>query len=150
MLPARFYGSSGTSGLLDVFEELNRDLSRLAGRLFAPISEDEWVPYGVEISEDDKNVYVEVELPGVKSEDLDVTLEGGILTIRGEKREEHEDDKRQYHLRERRYSKFVRSFRLPATVDESKVSAELKDGVLHVTIEKRPEAQPRKIPVRGS
>ena len=149
MLPIRLVHPRNGWGLGGFFDEAERNVNRLANRLLGASWEPAWTPYGVEISEDEKNIYVEAELPGLQSKDVDVTLDNNILTIRGEKRDEQEDKNREYHLREARFCKFERSFHLPDTVDGQKVSANVKDGVLHVTLEKKPEARPKKIEVKG-
>ena len=95
-----------------------------------------------------KDAYVlKADLPGVKEEDLDVSLSGNMLTISGQKEEEHKEEGDQYYAMERTYGSFARSFSLPDTVDGEHVTAELKDGVLTVHAPKRPEAQPKKISV---
>jgi len=150
MLPVRVNRRRAeTTDLLDIFEEFQRDFDRLVRRFFGPVAETGWVPYGVDVWEDDDAVYVEAELPGVKPEDVDITLEGSILTIRGEKKDPRQGQTTDYHLRERRYGRFARSFQLPSTVDESKVTANLKDGVLTVRIEKKAEVRPRRIQVKA-
>ena len=105
-------------------------------------------PYGVDIREDGDRLVVEAEMPGFKKEDVDITLENQTLTISGERREEKKDQKEAgYLLNERRYSRFLRSFTLPPTVDEKSVQAKLENGVLTVTLNKREETKPRKITV---
>ena len=107
-------------------------------------------PYGVDVREDTDHIYFEVELPGFKKEDLDITLENQTLTIAAERREnrkEGDEKKGDWLLHERRYSKFLRSFTLPATVSDQKVDARLADGVLMITLDKREETKPRKIQV---
>ena len=104
--------------------------------------------YKVDVREDDDHVYVEAELPGMTKDDIDITLENGVMTISGEKKLEHEEKKENYYLSERRYGSFSRSFQIPSVVDESKVEATLKDGVLHVTLNKREEVKPKRIEVK--
>ena len=109
-------------------------------------------PYGVDVREDGDHLVVEAELPGFKKEDVDITLENQTLTIVAQKKMEKSgqpDEKQQqaYLLRERRYTRFQRSFTLPDTVDEQTVDAKLNDGVLTITLNKRPETKPRKIQV---
>ena len=104
-------------------------------------------PYGVDIREDGDSLVVEAELPGFKKEEVDITLENQTLTISAERKEEHkEEQKGEYLLNERRYSRFLRSFTLP-TVDEKSVQAKLEDGALTVALNKREETKPRKIAV---
>jgi HSP20 family protein len=136
------------TGVLDVLDRFHRDLSGLTQSLYGDGAE-MWQPAGLEVWEDDQNVYVEAELPGVRAEDVDVTLEGSVLTIRGQKKEKREQKQVQYHYRQRRYGQFMQQFQLPSTVDGSKVTADLHDGILRVQIEKRPEVKPRKVEIKA-
>ena len=107
-------------------------------------------PYGVDIREDQDHFYVEAELPGFKKEEVDITLENQTLTIAAERRSENKQGngtKGDLLLHERRYTRFLRSFTLPPTVNEQSVSAKLNDGVLTVTLNKREETKPRRINV---
>ena len=104
--------------------------------------------YRVDVREDNDHVFVEAELPGMTKDDIDITLENGVMTISGEKKLEQEEKKENFYVAERRYGKFSRSFQLPSVVDESKVEATLKDGVLHITLNKREEVKPRRIEVK--
>jgi HSP20 family protein len=137
------------NGVLDVLDRFHRDLSGLAQDAYAE-GQDMWQPGGLEVWEDEHNIYVEAELPGVKAEDVDVTLEGGTLTIRGQKKQASDQKNAQYHYRQRRYGQFMQQFTLPTTVDSSKVTAKITDGILRVQVEKRPEVKPRKIDVKAS
>jgi len=94
----------------------------------------------IDVKETDTEMVVEAELPGAEEKDVNVTLRDGILTIKGEKKSEREEKKQDYHLTERSYGSFERSFRLPDTIDDSKISANFDKGVLKVTLPKRPEA----------
>jgi HSP20 family protein len=87
------------------------------------------------------------DVPGVKENDLDLSVTGNVLTISGRREEEQREEGEQYHALERTYGQFTRSFSLPEGVDTSNVKAELKDGVLTVQLGKRPEVQPRKIAI---
>jgi HSP20 family protein len=107
-------------------------------------------PYGVDIREDADHFYVEAELPGFKKEEVDITLENQTLTIAAERREEAKQGngkKGELLLHERRYSRFLRSFTLPPTVNEQSVNAKMNDGVLTITLNKREETKPRRIQV---
>ena len=106
-------------------------------------------PYAVDVREDADHIYVEAELPGFKKEDVDITLENQTLTIAAERKSEEkkQGDKGELLLHERRYSRFLRSFTLPPTVDEQSVNAKLNDGVLTITLNKREESKPRKVTV---
>lgn len=102
----------------------------------------------VEISETDDSLKVEVELPGMKREEIKVNLDKDVLTISGERKfETVSDEKRRYHVTERSYGRFARSFTLPGTVDAEKIKAEYKDGVLSLTLPKVEAAKPREISV---
>ena len=105
----------------------------------------------IDVRETETDIVVEAELPGMAEEDVDVTISNGTLTIKGEKKSEREEKEDDYHLTERSYGRFQRSFRVPETVDEDKIEAKLEKGVLHVTLGKRPEAvkAEKKIPIGG-
>jgi len=102
--------------------------------------------YPVDVHEDEGHLYVDAELPGFKKEQIELTLEKGVLSISAE-REQSETEGEQ-HLFERRYTNVSRSFSLPVEVDEAKVDAALEDGVLHVTLHKGEEIKPRRIEVK--
>ncbi len=98
---------------------------------------------------EDKDAYLfKVELPGVKKEDLEIELNNQTLTIKGEKKESQEIKKEQYHRVETVSGTFYRSFRLPKTVDNEKIKANLKDGILEVRVPKQEEAKPKSIPIQ--
>ncbi len=107
----------------------------------------EWAPL-VDISEDEREYLIKAELPGVRREDVKVTLENGVLTLSGERAFEKEEKGRRYHRVERAYGQFTRSFTLPDDTDAGKVTAEFKDGVLRVQIAKSERAQPKAIDVK--
>jgi HSP20 family protein len=102
--------------------------------------------YPVDISEDDDKVYIEAELPGFDKDEIDVSLESGVLTITAERKVE--PTKRTHHLTERRFTQVRRSFSLPGTVEEAQVEATLDGGVLQITLEKGEERKRRKIEVK--
>lgn len=109
-----------------------------------------WVP-AVDIREDNKEIALEIELPGIKPSDVEVTAENGVLTIRGEKQStSSEGSEGRYHVVERSYGSFTRSFQLPTGVDEQRIEADFVDGVLVVRIPKAALAQPRRIEIRNS
>lgn len=95
----------------------------------------------VDISEDDRAVTLTAELPGMKEEDVEVVLREDMLTVKGEKKSEREEQKENYYLTERRYGSFERTFRLPETADVDKIKAAIADGVLTVTIPKKAEVE---------
>lgn len=134
----------------DPLELAQREFDSIFGRLLGNRETDGGylAPYGVDVREDQDHIYVEAELPGFKKEEVDITLENQTLTISAERKTETKpDDKSQHLLRERRYTRFQRSFTLPPTVDEQSVNAQLNEGILKVTLNKREESKPRKIKV---
>ena len=104
----------------------------------------------VDVRETDKEIVVEAELPGIDEKDISLAIQDGVLTIRGEKRFEHDEEKENYRMMERRYGSFQRSLRLPESVDDDKVEASFDNGVLKVSLPKRPEAigKQRTIPIK--
>jgi len=118
-------------------EAFRREIDRLFDRFFEamPFSEQEFVP-SVDISETDKEVIIQAEIPGIDPKDLDISLNGRLLTIKGEKRSEHEEKKENYHKIERKYGAFTRTLELPVDVDPEKVEATYKDGVLKIVFSK--------------
>ena len=109
-----------------------------------------WVP-AVDVREDNKELVLEIELPGIKPSDVEVTAENGVLTIRGEKQSTStEGSEGRYHVVERTYGSFTRSFQLPSAIDERSIEADFEDGLLSVRIPKAALAQPRKIEIRNS
>jgi HSP20 family protein len=104
----------------------------------------------MDVRETDKEIVVEAELPGMEEKDVSIALQDGILTIRGEKKHEVDEEKENYRIMERRYGSFQRSVQLPDTVDEDKIEATFNNGVLKVSLPKRPEAigKHRKIPIK--
>jgi HSP20 family protein len=105
-----------------------------------------WIP-SVQMTETDGSIEITAELPGVGKEDVGVDLENNVLTIHGEKKEEKEEKEKERYLYERYYGSFQRSFALPTPVDENKVVANFKNGVLKVHLEKTAEAKGKKIPI---
>lgn len=107
-----------------------------------------WAPR-VDISETDKAFIVKADLPGVDPKDVEINVRDGVLTVRGEKKEQKEEKHKNYHRVERFVGQFYRSIPLPVGVDEDNVQATTTKGVLSVTIPKKPEAQPKKIAVKS-
>ena len=107
-----------------------------------------WNP-ACDVFEDSDSVKIVAELPGVKPEDIKLSLENNVLTIRGEKKQEAEERNERVHRYERSYGTFERSFILPNTVDGDKVAADHLNGILTVVVPKAERARPREIPVRA-
>ena len=105
-----------------------------------------WTP-SVDIYEVDGALVLKADLPEMRREDIDVTVENNTLTIRGERKHDHEIKQENFHRVERAYGTFVRQFSLPQTVDSAKIAAEYKDGVLSVKLPVREEAKPRTVKV---
>jgi HSP20 family protein len=125
----------------DPFRDVD-DLATRVNRLFGltkwndeSLAMADWIP-SCNVSEDEKEYHVRAELPDIKKDDVHVTLENGVLTIEGERKEEKEEKGLKYHRRELSYGKFVRRFTMPEEADESKVQASFHDGMLDVTIAK--------------
>ncbi len=106
-----------------------------------------WAP-ALDISERKDAYLVTVELPGVEADDLEITLEGGLLTIRGERHFAHDSSEQQFHRVERRYGAFRRSITLPAQVQAEPIEASFENGVLQIVVPKMEEATPKRIQVR--
>jgi HSP20 family protein len=119
---------------------------RLGGREGESVG---WTPR-VDIFEDGEGVALRFELAGVEPKDVDIRFENGVLTLRGERKLEKEEDKENYHRVEMAYGTFTRSFSLPQTIDAEKIRAESKNGVLTVHLPKKPEAKPKAIQVKVS
>jgi HSP20 family protein len=142
---------------LESFQILRR-LNNVLDEAFGawPLQQDEsgaissaWLP-AVDVFEDKDAVKIVAELPGVKPEDVELSLENNLLTIRGEKKQEAEERSERVHRYERSYGSFERAFMLPTTVDGDKISAEYRHGVLTVTVPKAERVRPREIPVRAA
>ena len=106
-----------------------------------------WAP-ALDISERKDAYLVTVELPGVQADDLDITMEDGLLTIQGERQFAHDSSEQQFHRVERRYGAFRRSITLPAHVLAEGIQASFDDGVLQILVPKAEEAKPKRIQVR--
>jgi HSP20 family protein len=105
-----------------------------------------WAP-AVDIYEQEGNIVLKAELPGIDPKDVQVGVENNVLTLRGERKFESEVKREQYHRVERAYGTFTRSFTLPNVVDNEKIKAEFKDGLLRVVLPKREEAKPKQISI---
>ena len=134
---------------------LRREMDRLwdeffgpGRRAFRPLGA-EWAP-AVDVSETADQVVIKAEVPGVEAKDIDISLSGDVLTIKGEKKSEREEKKENYHLVERSYGSFTRSLRMPAAVEADKIEANYKQGVLTVTCPKKEEAKPKAIEIKAT
>ena len=134
-------------------EEMSDRLNRVLTRGARGRNENEamtvadWTPL-VDISETTAEYVIKAEIPEVKKEDVKVTLEHGVLTVQGMRRQEAEEKGRKYHRVERSYGSFVRRFSLPDLVDDTKVQAVFKEGILMLHLPKSEKAKPKAIEVR--
>jgi HSP20 family protein len=109
----------------------------------------EWIPQ-VDIFENKDQIVLHAELAGIKPEDVHISIENNVLTIRGERRFEKKDEGDNFHRVERSYGSFTRSFTLPPTVSAENANAEFENGVLQLTLAKREEAKPRRIEIKAN
>jgi HSP20 family protein len=136
----------------DPFYLLQNRLNRMFDFPLSAFSEETyplttWVP-ACDIYETDKEIVVKAEIPGLRKEDVFVSLENNVLTIRGERKFADEVKRENYHRVERSYGEFLRSFTLPAFIEPDKILAEFKDGLLWIFLPKREEAKPKQIEVK--
>ena len=145
----------------DLFSAFHRQMDRLFDEFFRDFSlapfrgvDESWGAYvpSIDVKENEKEFQISAELPGMDDKDVEVSITGDVLTIKGEKKlEKEEEEDKGYYRRERAYGSFQRRIQLPAEVDTDKVSAHFKKGVLTVTLPKTEEAQKavRKIEVKA-
>jgi len=131
---------------------IQREINRMFDGFLRDNREEEstfmtWAP-AIDIAEHDNEYVVKVELPGVNKEDVKITLESNVMIISGEKKQEKEAKKENYHRVERSYGSFQRSFTLPTTVKSDKIDASYKDGILSILLPKAEEAKPKQIEVK--
>jgi HSP20 family protein len=107
----------------------------------------QWLP-AVELVESDGEFLLTAEIPGMSKDDVDISIEDNVLTLKGAKNFEHEQDKDRMHIREREYGTFERCFNLPRTVDATKIKAEYHDGVVELHLPKGPQAKSRHIEIK--
>jgi HSP20 family protein len=136
----------------DIFrvqDEMNRMFDNFLGRDTndRDLMSGAWAP-AVDVLETEDNFELKAELPGLSKDDVKVTLHENVLTIKGEKKEEVEDKKCSYHRIERSHGAFSRSFVLPSRVQNDKIKADYKDGVLTLVVPKVPESKPREIEIK--
>ena len=136
------------AGVADLRKEMDQVFGEFFGRTpFAmAATEAAWSPL-VDIHETQDHILLQVELPGVKQEDIQVSIEGDRLTLKGERKRETEVKQDQYHRVERSYGHFERSVLLPSVVDPNRVKATYRSGVLEIQLPKKEEAKPKEIKV---
>jgi len=131
----------------DMFDRYSRSVGSRSDRGQGLLTTGDWSPL-VDISETDTEFVIKAEIPDVKKEDVKVSVDNGIVTIQGERKQEKEEKGKRFHRIERFYGNFVRSFTLPDNVDEAKIKATFKDGMLNLQIPKTAEAKPKSIDVK--
>ena len=142
----------------DPFRDVENVIDRYAQSMSLPMrmrhgqdsllqGDGDWSPR-VDISETDKHFLIKAEVPGVKREDVSISVSEGVLTLRGERKEEKEDTGEKFHRVERYYGAFSRSFTLPQNVDENQIEASFNDGLLTLQLPKKPAEKPKAIEVK--
>jgi len=136
-----------------VLNRLHQDVDRLfSARLLRPETEDaaelsDWVP-AVDIKEEDERFVIRADVPGVDPKDLDIAMEDGVLSLRGERETQTETTQHGIRRGERVSGRFFRRFTLPDTTDAQGISADYRNGVVQISIPKQPRAEPRRIQVK--
>src|SRR5574337_90059 len=140
--------------LLPTISSLQSEMNRMMDRFFrgGDLSElgteiGAWIP-PIDLSETAEKITVKAEIPGIDPKEVDISIQGDTLLIKGEKKEEKEEKGKNYYRMERRYGSFSRSIDLPTSVDTNKVTAECKNGVLEITLQKKEEVKPKQISVK--
>jgi HSP20 family protein len=146
----------GRRGFYDPVGEMNQVFDNMLGGLMRRSGGQqrsevaEWAP-AIDVVTENGDLVVKAELPGVKQEDVDITLQDNVLTVSGQRKAEQEEERGGYYVRERRYGSFSRSLTVPEGVDESKIHARYENGVLKVTIEGAAQVQePKRIQIEGA
>ena len=155
-MPWKSKGQEADGGQLSPLATLRGEVERLFDSFMRdpravlewPFRQRDWEPT-VDVAENEQEVTVRAEVPGIKPEELTVTVSGNQLILAGEKKEETEDQGKGYHRVESRYGSFRRSIPLPEVVDQNQVEAEYSHGVLTIHLKKSPAAAPKKIEVKS-
>ncbi len=135
------------------FDRIRMEMDRpwdsfLEGRPVRRVEDDrEWLP-SVDVSETKNDLGIKAELPGLDPKDIDISMNNGYLTIKGETKNEKEEKDENYHLIERSYGSFTRSVRLPREVQSDKITASFKNGILKITLPKSEEAKKKEIKIK--
>lgn len=142
----RFRPAKEISRMFRLMDEMFQDMSRWG---FPSLFErEEFLIYPpVDVIEDNKEIVVKVEIPGVEKENVKVLIDNNMLTISGEKKTEKVDESKNYYTAERRFGSFKRVMTLPSTVDPDKIKASYKDGVLTIVLPKKEEARAKEIKI---
>ncbi len=133
-----------------LLENFRREMDDLMARFFGEETATEglmtWTPR-VDVEETEKEIVIKADIPGVDPKNIEIAIENNVLTVRGERKEEREEKKKNYHRVERFMGSFYRAIPLPPGVDAEKVTATSSNGVITITVPKKPEAQPKRITV---
>jgi HSP20 family protein len=134
---------------VNLFDNFNDEINRYLGNMrskAAATQERNWAP-AVDIREEEGSYHLAADIPGVDREHIEITLENGVLTLKGERTREPLAKDQEYRRKERVHGTFMRQFSLPETVDQQNISATIKDGVLNVVIPKQAKPQPTRITI---
>lgn len=131
------------------WREFDDLFARAAGRPGGSLAEADWLP-AADIVETEQGYRIEMEIPAVAADDVEVAVKDGVLTVSGERRSETDSESGKRHRVERRWGRFSRSFRLPENVDWDSIDARARDGVLYLNLAKKDNARPRKIEVQAA
>ena len=135
---------------VNLFDQFNNEINRFFNTAYGPATNDanahQWAP-AVDICEETDRFLLHADIPGVKREDVEITLEDGVLTVTGNRDSEQEETREGFHRRERVHGTFMRRFTLPDTVNTETISASVNDGVLEIGIPKQAKPEPKKITV---
>ena len=129
-------------------EEMNRMFAMNTSQNDVPANSSDWTP-AVDVTEDDTNYTIHADVPGVKPQEVEIEVENGVLTLKGQREEAKKDEKEGYKRTERAYGSFYRRFTLPETVNADDIKAKTEHGVLEVVIPKRAKPEPKRIKVEG-
>lgn len=135
------------------FPSLRREMDTFFDRFFKEMpwmgwEGEEWLP-SINVSETDADIKVKAELPGLEAKDIEISVSGDILTLKGEKKEEKEEKEEKYYYKEQYAGTFQRSLRLPAEVQSDKVDAKFKNGVLNIVLPKAEGTETKKIKIKS-
>ncbi len=135
---------------ITAFDSLRKDMDHFFDNFFSigpsSMGESHWMPK-IDMTEDEKAIYVKAEIPGLEEKNLSVSVQNGNLTISGVKSEEKEEKNKRYHLSERRFGSFYRSISLPTGIKADKITARYRNGVLTVEMPRSEEAKEKRIPI---
>ncbi len=131
------------------WREFDDLFTRAGGLPEESLARPDWLP-AADITETEQGYQIEMEIPAVAADDVDVSVKDGVLTVSGERRSETDSEGGKRHRVERRWGRFSRSFRLPENVDWDSIDARARDGVLYLNVAKKDNARPRKVEVQAA